>query len=270
MSVSASAAPDLAALAALVAEGDVRDRAFVDGALRLAWARSGAPEGALTTIHARLAARATEAHAATREAIRSGSLRGARLRDHFDALAPDLRDHAIEEILGIAYPPLAEPAREPEIIPYAPSGYDEIVHALDVTGLGPGDVLLDVGAGLGKVVLLATLLSGARAIGIEREPSLAAASAEAARSLGIEGEIDLRRGDARTIDAGDVDVVFMYLPCTGSVLEAVLARLFTRRFRHLCSGSLELARHPSLVSLERPCGWLEIYGRRDAVTRRAR
>ncbi|MFO0683011.1 MAG: hypothetical protein U0234_13225 [Sandaracinus sp.] len=261
----AGEAPDLATLEALVERGDVRDRAFVDGALRLAWARESSPREALTALHDHLAARALEAHTATRDAIRGGSLRGARLRSHLDALAPELREHTVEELLGIAYPPLAEPAREPEIIPYAPSGYAEIVHALDVTGLGEGGVLLDVGAGLGKVVLLAALLTGARAIGIERDGPLHRASVDAARALGLEHDVDLREGDARVLDAGDVDVVFMYLPCTGSALEAVLARLGTRRFRHLCGGSLDLARHPSLVSIERPRGWLQIYGRRDAL-----
>lgn len=261
--MSGGEAPELASLEALALRGDVRDRAFVDGALRLAWPRAG--EGArddLSALHARLAARALEAHAATRGQIREGALRGDALRACFDAMAPEIRDHAIEEILGIAYPPLAEPPREPEIIPYAPSGYAEIVHALDVTALGPSARLVDVGAGLGKVTMLAALLTGARALGIERDAALCGRAASAAAALGLDERVTLLAGDARAIDAGDVDVVFMYLPCTGSVLDEVLARVMTRGFRHLCAGALDTTKHPELVSVGRPLGWLEIYARR--------
>ena len=76
----------------------------------------------------------------------------------------ELQNHWVEEVLGIAYPPLQLQQLPQELVSYSPSGIGEVLFLLDSAGLAPGRTLVDLGSGLGKVVLLTTLLSGATAM----------------------------------------------------------------------------------------------------------
>ena len=263
---------NLATLRALLARGDARDRAFVDAMIRMGRARTNDAElcAELASLHEAVRAAALSAHAALRADVAGASLSRAALRRLLDDVPRLERDHFVEELLGIAYPPLEEPAPEPapmpELIAYAPSGYDEVVHALELTGLGPGDHFLDIGSGLGKAVMLATLLTGATSHGVERDPKLHAMAEGAARSLGL---LDARfeRADALEMGMPEVDVVFMYLPFTGATLARVLERLLgarrarpaRSRDRFLCSAALDLARYSELTPIGSPQSWLQVY-----------
>jgi hypothetical protein len=255
-------------LRALIERGDASDRAFVDAVVRMEWPRaSEAERGRLRELHTAVKATSLRRHAALRAQITAGALRGQALRRRFDDAPPFERDHFVEEVLGIAYPPLDEAALGPELTPYSPSGYDEIVHAFDKAVLGAGDRLVDLGSGMGKVVLLATLLNGATSTGIECDGTLVELARSAAHELRL-GDIVFQHGDARHAATEDAAVVFMYLPFTGAVLATVLRRLIDdglraaprARRRFLCAGALELARYPELVVAGPSRSWLHIYG----------
>ena len=261
------------ALAELIERGDGSDRAFVDALLRMDWARSKdtAQRAALSDLHAALRVAALRAHAPVRAQIAQGSLRGAALRRLFDAVPPFERDHFVEEVLGIAYPPLDELAlTSSELMTYSPAGYDEVVHALDLTQLGPGDGFLDLGSGLGKTLLLATLLTGAQSTGLDCDRRLCEQGRAAAAELCL-AEVQLQHGDARRAASADFDVVFMYLPFAGEVLATVMQRLLddarlprTRtRQRCLCTAPLELARYPELAAVGSAKSWLNVYAWRE-------
>jgi hypothetical protein len=255
--------PGPSELRELALRGTAADRAYADALLRMAWARSdGADErGELLKVLAELRAASRQSHSALRSRITSGGLRGPGLRELFDAVPALERDHFVEEALGIAYPPLDEGAPGTDLMSYAPSGYDEIVYAFDQSKLAPGDAFLDLGAGLGKVVMLAELLTGAVSVGVEYDEQLCNLGNEARRALGLQGE-RLRAQDARELASFDADVVFMYLPFSGEVLATVLARLLNdERPRCLCTGALELARYPQLSLAAPPQSWLNVYAR---------
>lgn len=260
---------DLDTLRALVDRGDGRDRAFVDGMIRMAWSRAHAAKErtALGVLHDALREASLRSHEAIRREIASGARRRDELRAYFDAVPVFERDHHVEEVLGIAYPPLDEPALGPELLAYAPSGYDEIVHAFDTTKLREGDRFLDVGAGTGKAVLLAALLSGATCVGIECNRALNDVAESASRQLRVEtARFDHRDAREAPFD-DDVDVVFMYLPFTGTALSTVMDRLLERwgrssasrrRERFLCAGALD-ARYAELVTAAPSKSWLHVY-----------
>jgi protein-L-isoaspartate O-methyltransferase len=261
--------PDLDTLRTRLEQGDRGERAFVDAMLRLCFARTkdlGA-RAELLELHGAVKVAALMAHAALRAEIAAARLSHGALRTLFEAPAALERDHFVEELLGIAYPPLDEPAPVPELIAYTPSGYDEIVHAIDATGLGPGDCFLDVGSGLGKAVMLAALLTGAVSCGVERDPKLHALAESAARALALKS-VRFEQADALEMVVPDADVVFMYLPFTGSTLARVLERLLDAartgrartRSRFLCSAALDLARYPDFTPLGSPQSWLQVYG----------
>lgn len=257
------------AMAELIERGDGRDRAFVDALIRIEWLRSNDStlRAQLFELHAGLQSAALRTHAAVRRQIAEGRLRGGALRAVFDQLPRLERDHFVEEVLGIAYPPLEEPALvTSEHMTYAPSGYDEIVHALELTQLGAGDRFLDLGSGLGKVVMLAALLTGAESSGVECDHQLCELGRNAAAALGVPG-VQLRPGDAREARGADADVVFMYLPFAGAGLARVMEGLrqdsrrprARPRQRFLCTGPLDLARHPKVTPVGAAKSWLNVY-----------
>jgi protein-L-isoaspartate O-methyltransferase len=253
------------ALRDLIENGEGRDRAFADAIVRMAWLRTSEPQqrAELGLLHAAIKAASLREHRKLRALIAQGELRGPALRELFDGVAPLERDHFVEEVLGIAYGPLDEPELGTDQMTYAPSGYDEIVHAFDASGLAAADRFLDLGAGLGKVVMLAALLTGAKSRGVERDGVLCELAETARRELGL-GDVQLRRGDAREADSSEADVIFMYLPFTGEVLATVMGRLLSctaraGRRRFLCTGPLDPVRYPQLVPAGPPKSWLNVY-----------
>jgi SAM-dependent methyltransferase len=244
-------------LHALVEEGDGRDRAFVDAIVRMRWSRDPARRADLSRLHDAVRAAALRAHEALRIRIAAGSLRGAELRRRFDDVPVLERDHFVEEVLGIAYPPLDEPPLARDLVAYAPSGYDEIVHALDATGLRACDRFFDVGAGAGKAVILAALLRGAESSGVECNASLVDLAERACEALRVPARFV--RGDARKVAIDDAEVFFMYMPFTGGALATVMARLTRKRGRFLCAAPLDLVRWRELVVRGPSRSWLNVY-----------
>ena len=101
------------------------------------------------------------------------------------------------------------------------------------------DVFVDLGAGLGQVVLLVHLLTGARARGLEIEPAFCGYARECAAGLGLAGgpgdvgvaaddrgaAVGFLEGDARFADYSKGTVFFMYTPFRGELLETVFGLL---------------------------------------------
>lgn len=249
------AAPPLDALATLAASEDVRDRAFVFGALGLSAGLSSDRGPAHAAVLERLRRSAAEAHAATREAIRRGEGR-ARLLDEVSAAPLDVREHLVEEILGVAYPPFA--AHESELVLDATSGLAEILFAVDEGRLAPGRTLVDLGSGTGKVGLLAAVLSGASVRGLEIEPALVELANGAARELALDASFAV--GDLRDAALPAGDVYYMYIPLLRSdaIVERLAPRAAERAFT-LLAQALDVRRFPWLRARARESYWLRAY-----------
>ena len=175
-------------------------------------------------------------------------------------LPPGERDRAIEERLGIVADPRSEVPPGDDLIGYHPSGVESIVRALAEVPVTERDVFVDLGAGLGKVVLLAALLTGAKARGVEIQPALVAHAREAAAGLGLDVRFDV--GDAREADLHDGTVFFLYLPFVGGALSAVLDRLrevAERRAIVVCALGVDLDRAHWLARREVDEFWLAVY-----------
>ena len=139
------------------------------------------------------------------------------------SIPPALRDSAIEEHLGISMPrPDASPPGE-HLIGYHASGVAPVLRAFIDVPVVPDDMLIDLGSGLGKVVMLARLLTGAKARGIELQPGLVDRARQCAEAAGI--DVAFNCADVRTADLADGTVFFLYDPFTGPVLAEVVARL---------------------------------------------
>lgn len=113
---------------------------------------------------------------------------------------------------------------EPEMVFYQPTPARNIFDMLERTALGPDDVLVDLGAGLGHVPILGAIATPARAIGVEVEPAYVACARSAAESLRLE-RASFVEGDAREADLSAGTVFYLYTPFSGTMLRSMLDRL---------------------------------------------
>src|SRR5262249_53521494 len=151
------------------------------------------------------------------------ALRGAALLDLLRAVPLLDRDAWVDELLGIEPPPSDIPDLPRGSVPYLPCGVDEIVAMVREAPVGPQDELVDLGAGLGRVVLLVHLLSGARARGVEIQAPLVDLARARCAELAL-AAVSFVHGDAADCEL-DGSIFFLYAPFGGDVLARVVRRL---------------------------------------------
>jgi hypothetical protein len=181
--------------------------------------------------------------------------------DWLASLPPEERDAAVEAHLGIAGQPPSPAPPGDHLVGYHASGVAPIVRMLLGVPVVADDVVIDLGAGLGKVAMLTHYLTGATARGIELQPALVTRAREAAARRGL--DVSFTGGDARDADLEDGTVFFLYVPFTGPVLADVLRRLrsvASRRQLVVCSLGIELDREaPWLARRPLDAFWLTVY-----------
>jgi SAM-dependent methyltransferase len=188
-------------------------------------------------------------------------LRGPGLRAWLSSLPAEAADAAVEARLGIDGPrPASSPPGE-GLIGYHPSGVSEILRAIDGVPVVPEDVVVDLGSGLGKVALLAHLLSGARARGVEIQADLVRRARASAARLDL--DVRFTAEDARAADLADGTVFFLYAPFDGAALLDVVRRLHRVASAHaisVCALGIDLPRTEIwLVPRPTEAFWLTIY-----------
>jgi len=106
---------------------------------------------------------------------------------------------------------------------WAATSDQRIDDALRIAGLRPGERLIDLGCGDGRVLLRAAEDFGARVTGVELDPALATVARDVLAAAGIDGTILEADFESVPIDA---DVVFAFLsPATLQRLRPRLAAL---------------------------------------------
>jgi len=95
-------------------------------------------------------------------------------------------------------------------LPPVPTKPDRIRKALKLANLQPNDVLYDLGAGDGRVLLIAARDFGANAVGIEIGPIQCALIWLRAVAGGFGNQIQIRWANFYQADLRNVDVVFVY------------------------------------------------------------
>ncbi len=106
----------------------------------------------------------------------------------------------------------AQGALPPDVpTPYLPSTSVAVDEMLRLANVGPGDLVVDLGSGDGRMVIAAARDYGARGLGIELDPRLVEESQANARQSGVEGRVTFRQGDVLVADFRDATVVTLYL-----------------------------------------------------------
>jgi cyclopropane fatty-acyl-phospholipid synthase-like methyltransferase len=97
------------------------------------------------------------------------------------------------------------------LAPYVPSPQVVVERMLEAAGLKPGEMLYDLGAGDGRVVITAAQKFKARAVGVELSPELCKRAAAQVKALGLSDQVSIIHADLLTVDLRPADVVTLYL-----------------------------------------------------------
>jgi hypothetical protein len=141
-----------------------------------------------------------------------------------DPLGYDCLDVFVDGLLHMDSAPEETKDLESGMIGYQATPARVILELIQHAHLQADDVFYDVGSGLGRVVLLAALLSAAQVKGIEFEPAYCTYAQQRAQSLHL-SRVSIVNVDARQADYADGTLFFLYTPCTGRMFQEVLDRL---------------------------------------------
>ena len=95
-------------------------------------------------------------------------------------------------------------------VPFVVTPMEVVSRMLQLAEVGPGDTVIDLGSGDGRIVIEAAK-RGARGLGLELDKSLVAAAAENARAAGVADRARFEAMDLFTADLSAATVVTIYL-----------------------------------------------------------
>ncbi len=114
----------------------------------------------------------------------------------------------------------------PRACPFLPTPAPVVERMLTLAEVGPNDTLLDLGCGDGAIVVTAARRCGARAIGIDCDPTLVATAKARAEAAGVSTDVSFVCGDLFAADFAAATVVCLYLAPAfyGALQSQILAR----------------------------------------------
>jgi precorrin-6B methylase 2 len=134
-------------------------------------------------------------------------------------------------LAALLFFPLAHAQEENLTVPFITTP-DEVVHRmLELAETRPGDLVVDLGSGDGRIVIAAAQKFGARGLGIELDAALVAKSRDNALRAGVAGRTSFVQGDVLAADLSAASVVTVYL------LPGLINRLQPRFLEHLPPGT---------------------------------
>lgn len=101
--------------------------------------------------------------------------------------------------------------QEGKDIIWIPTEKDLIRLMLETAKVGPNDLLYDLGAGDGVIAITAAKEYGARAVGIEYNPNMAALAGRNATRAGVQDRVKFINGDIFVEDFSKATVISLYL-----------------------------------------------------------
>lgn len=120
--------------------------------------------------------------------------------------------------------------RKPDVV-YIPTPQVVVDAMLELAQVNATDVVYDLGAGDGRIVITAGKTAGARGVGIELDPLLVEKATQNAAAAGVSDRVRFEQGDLFTADIRDATVVTLYL------LQSINERLRPKLVRELKPGT---------------------------------
>lgn len=146
---------------------------------------------------------------------------------------------------------------------HVPLAYGQARRVLRALGVRSGDVLADVGCGLGRVVALGARTPATRAIGIECDPTMASMARRNLETLrGRRAQVEILTSDAATASYHAVTCLVLFNPFGPGTMRDMLAQLRSSLVAHPRPVRIAYISPTAEAELER-CEWL----RRTGVAR---
>ena len=95
--------------------------------------------------------------------------------------------------------------------PYVPTPQVVVDRMLELAQIKPGDTVIDLGSGDGRIMITAAQRYGARGFGVELNPRLVESSNEAAKTAGVADRVKFLQQDLFKTDFREADVLTLYL-----------------------------------------------------------
>ncbi len=116
-------------------------------------------------------------------------------------------------------------------VPYKSTRREVVALMLEMGEVKPGDTVIDLGTGDGRILIAAAKERGARGLGVDLDPVLIRKASAAARKAGVADKVRFEAADLFETDLSSADVVTMYL------LPEVNLRLRPQLFAQLKPGT---------------------------------
>ena len=169
-----------------------------------------------------------------------------------DGFGYDHLDELISGVFRFDEPDEGQIQRKPETVFYQPTPARHIFRMIQLSKPTESDVLIDLGAGLGHVVLITSICAGMRSIGIELERPYVDSARRCAERLSL-SRVEFLHQDARAADLSMGTVFYLHTPFSGSILNTVLGRL-----RHeAATRSLQICTFGPCTAVVANESWLE-------------
>lgn len=130
-------------------------------------------------------------------------------------------------------------------VPFITTPGDVVERMLQLAGTAPGDLVVDLGSGDGRIVIAAAEKFGARGLGIELDGRLVEKSRDNARRANVADRVSFVQGDVLEADISQATVVTVYL------LPGLMNRLQPRFLDHLRPGT-RIVSHAFVMTGWRP------------------
>ena len=96
-------------------------------------------------------------------------------------------------------------------VPYVPTPQEVVEAMLETAKVGPGDYLIDLGSGDGRIVITAAKKHGTRGFGVDLNPERIRESSENARLAGVADRVAFYQRNLFETDLAQATVITMYL-----------------------------------------------------------
>src|SRR5262245_16242168 len=115
--------------------------------------------------------------------------------------------------------------------PYVPTPQKVVDAMLDLAGVKPGDYVMDLGSGDGRIVLTAAARLKARGMGVDIDQELVDRANASARRLGVADRVQFLKQDVHAADLSHATVLTLYL------LPGMMTNLRPKLLRELRPGA---------------------------------
>ncbi len=97
------------------------------------------------------------------------------------------------------------------LAPFVPTPEPVVEKMLEAAELKPGETLIDLGCGDGRILFAAAQRFGAHAVGVELSRRLVKGVSQRVQALGLQNQVKVIEGNLLNVDLRSADVVTLYL-----------------------------------------------------------